>query len=218
MSSKKPWVDPLNIKINDYENWLNQVEPHQSVTYWALIKGKLRAKNYLLWAREHYQLPVLKDSYFAENCNHQLWSQIQSVANWSPEMLPLEQWDGVVFIGCVEPPVDVKWSFPVSYVLASGRSLKKHWQVLQDGESHSSDLSNEPTVVMSELPILESENSSEQTKSVVIPLIPPVPQSVEVDEDAPQIPSLDALAQDELPQIPTLPDEEPHGIPSIPAL
>ncbi|MCB0408256.1 MAG: hypothetical protein KDD34_08635, partial [Bdellovibrionales bacterium] len=36
--------------------------------------------------------------------------------------------------------------------------------------------------------------------------------------DAPQIPSLDALAQDELPQIPTLPDEEPHEIPSIPAL
>lgn len=145
MSNAKPWVKALKINSTDYETWSSEVSSEESVTFWALDKGKIKAQDYLLWAREHYQLPVLKDSWFKKHCNHQLWSQIQSVANWSPHMMPIEEWDGVVYVAVVEPPEDVQWSFPVAYVLAHARSLKSHWKTLQDGPSESeSEATPEP--------------------------------------------------------------------------
>ncbi len=56
--------------------------------------------------------------------------KIQSVANWGPDLLPLEEWDGVIYVACVEPPEDIRWSFPVQYVLASPRDLKIQWERL----------------------------------------------------------------------------------------
>ncbi len=88
----------------------------------------VRSADYLQWAKEFYGLPLVTEDYFRQNANRQLWTRIKSVANWTPSMLPLEEWDGVVFVGCVEPPEDIQWSFPVQYVLASARDLKLHWQ------------------------------------------------------------------------------------------
>ncbi len=134
MSQTKPWVKALKISFNDYEAWSTEVTSEESLTFWALDKGKIKAQDYLHWAREHYQLPVLKDSWFKKHCNHKLWNQIQSVANWSPHMIPIEEWDGIIYVAVVEPPEGVQWSFPVTYVLAHARPLKNHWKALQSGD------------------------------------------------------------------------------------
>lgn len=141
----KPWVSALNIDPNEVMNWAAQVHPDESLTFWCLERGRVPTQPYLEWAKEHYGLAVLKDEYFKTKPNHQLWSQIQTVANWSPSMLPLEEWDGVIFIACVEPPFDVEWSFPVQYVLAPPRALKQRWKQLQKEEPQHSTAQLEAT-------------------------------------------------------------------------
>jgi len=135
MKAVKPWVKPLNVKFQEYETWTTQVDVETSITFWALDRRKLRTQDYLHWAREHYKIPVLKDPYFRDEASGDLYFQMKSVANWSAEMIPLTQWEGIVYVGCVEPPEDVKWSFPVRYVLVSARTLKKFWNQLQHEET-----------------------------------------------------------------------------------
>jgi hypothetical protein len=111
MKTPKPWVKALNVKFQDYETWTTQLAEGQSITFWALDHGKLRTQDYLYWAREHYQLPVLKDGYFRDQASTAMLKQMRSVANWSEEMVPINSWENIIYIACVEPPQEVSWSF-----------------------------------------------------------------------------------------------------------
>lgn len=180
MSQTKPWVKALKINLGDYEEWSESVPSEENITYWALIKGKIKPQDYLHWAREYYQLPVLKEAWFNNHCNHKLWSQIQSVANWSPQMMPIEEWEGTIYVAVVEPPEDCQWSFPVCYVLAPARSLKKHWKALQNGPSQpeSIEIPDTPTTSGEAEPeIYPSDNG-----------LPPIPESLPNIPDALDVP------------------------------
>lgn len=131
MRALKPWVEALKLNPNQVAQWTLDVPKHESVTFWCLDRGLIRAADYFEWAKEFYQLPCLDSEYFQNPANRELWMKIQSVANWNAELLPLEEWDGVVFVGCVEPPENIQWSFPVAYVLVNARDLKLHWERLQ---------------------------------------------------------------------------------------
>lgn len=168
MSDVKPWAKALKISHKDYEEWTTHVPKGESLTFWALEKGRLKPQEYLFWAREHYQLPVLKDQFFKTHLNHELWSQIQSVANWSPHLLPLYQWDGIIYVGCVEPPKDVVWSFPVVYVLASARSLKTYWENLQSSAPQP-NITNEST--SPKAPTKETSDTHDHLANIQIPPI-----------------------------------------------
>jgi hypothetical protein len=135
----KPWVTALQIDEGTFASWIAKVPKHESITFWCLDKGHVRLNDYFNWAMNHYGLPFLKADYFGTPANRDLWSKIQSVANWSPELLPLEEWDGTIFVACVEPPEDIRWSFPVQYILASPQDLKMQWE----------RLNSEPTMVSS---------------------------------------------------------------------
>ena len=100
----------------------------ESFTFWCLQSGRIPLPKYFDWARNYYGLAQLDKKYFTGAANMALWQQIHTVANWSPWMLPLEQWEGVVFIGCVEPPLETNWSFPVKYLLAEPAALEILWQ------------------------------------------------------------------------------------------
>ena len=75
-----------------------RTQKQESFTYWCLKTGRLTSHVYFDWACEHYGLAVVDAQYFKHRPDVDLWNQIHSVANWSPWMLPLEQWDGVIFI------------------------------------------------------------------------------------------------------------------------
>ncbi len=181
-SSYKEWVKALNINPIQVEEWLQQLPRGDSLTFWALEKGKLQVSTYLMWAQEHYGLALLKPDFFQnEHPNRKLWQQIQGVANWSPSLLPLAEWDGVIFVGCVEPPEDIQWSFPVSYLLASHRDLKQLWQDYQVQEKSFNDLPPPPTEQKPDLPPpTQSEAAA--------PLSPPADETPEVSaqEQAPE--------------------------------
>ena len=134
MDQKKPWIEPLKISSEEFQSWSTLKGGEDSVTFWALEKGHLKKDSYFDWARNFYGLSVASDAYFDQPKDQDFWSSIRSVANWSHEMLPLEQWDGVIFVGCVEPHLDVQWSFPVAYILCTPQGLRKRWQDYETAE------------------------------------------------------------------------------------
>lgn len=176
MRSSKPWVQALNIDPHKVKAWALEVPRHESVTFWCLERGHLRSKEYFDWAREHFGLAQVDDEYFKTPANRELWYKIQSVANWSAELLPLEEWDGIVFVACVEPPEDIQWSFPVQYLLASAANLKSHWERLQAEPTRVSmpaidlkSLNLAPTAPIPTQEVPASSASSPAASSVKLP-------------------------------------------------
>lgn len=130
MATTPLWAKALQIPKALLDEWLTIAPIEESFTFWCLFTGRIDINAYFNWAKEQYGLAYLETGYFKQEPNRALWSQIHSVANWSPWMLPIEQWDGVVFVACVEPPSEHTWSFPVSYVLADPNQLEQLWQRL----------------------------------------------------------------------------------------
>ena len=129
MSTQIPWILPLGLKPAEVEHWKLELKPGESLIFRAIEKGRIDWSKYQEWAINFYQLSAVNEDYFLQPPPMEFWKLIQSVANWSPALLPLEEWDGTIFIGCVEPPpADIIWSFPVQFVLASPTSLKNRWQ------------------------------------------------------------------------------------------
>jgi hypothetical protein len=139
MKSIKPWVNEMGVTEAQMTQWSREAPKGKSLTYWCLENGKIPTDEYLFWARNHYGLAVLKPEFFEQSPNFDLWRNIASVANWSAEMVPLHEWDGVVFVGCVEPLDDISWSFPVRYIIADAQSLASSWQTLQTGPAVQRD-------------------------------------------------------------------------------
>ncbi len=130
MKTVKDWVSGLKISSEKYESWLREAPAGESFTYWCLQTGRLDENAYIEWAREFYHLPSLNSEFFARPPRHDLWQSIQSVANWSASLIPIAEWDGVIYIVCVEPSPETRWSFPVQYLLARAHDLKNFWQAL----------------------------------------------------------------------------------------
>ena len=131
----KPWVENLGINPKEFSSWSEQTPRSESVTFWCLVNGKLNEDQYLNWARDHYELLSINAEFFKIPPNFTLWNKIKTVANWSKELVPICEWDGTVFVACVEPLLDVKWSFPVQYVLASASDLQSHWELLNSSSA-----------------------------------------------------------------------------------
>ncbi len=136
MKTVKDWVSGLKISAEKYQSWLSEAPADESFTFWCLQTGRIPQDEYTAWARDYYGLPSLGPEFFAQGASTELWTAIQGVANWSAAMVPIAQWDNVVYIACVEP-TDVKWSFPVQQVLASAKDLKQFWQTLVMTEERS---------------------------------------------------------------------------------
>lgn len=132
MTSMKSWVEALQIPEASFELWRRESPKNTNFTFWCLQSGKISPDKYLNWAQEHFQLARINSEFFKSKPNVQLWKKIKTVANWSPEMIPISEWDGTIFIACIEPNWDIKWSFPVQYLLANPHDLKNYWQALVD--------------------------------------------------------------------------------------
>lgn len=200
MSTQIPWILPLGLKPDEVEHWKLEIKPGESLTFRALEKGQIQWPTYQQWAMEYYQLPAVNDEYFREPASLEFWKLIQNVANWSPSLLPLEQWDGTIFIGCVEPPsTEIQWSFPVQFVLASPSSLKNRWQKYQQQESAPTVTIAPPIVTepATEIPTIETpaEVAAEAPEGILLSPIetpPPIelniPSEDQPVEEVPQAP------------------------------
>lgn len=131
MSDTKAWAQPFQVSSETYADWGQQAPSDRDFTYWCLETGRLSEGQYLNWAREHYGLASLEPEFFQTSPDLVLWSRVAAEGNWYEWMLPVGEWEGVVFVACVEPPRQVDWDFPVRFVLAPASGLRVAWQLLQ---------------------------------------------------------------------------------------
>ena len=137
MKSAKEWLSALDIREEDFASWARMAPSQDSLTFWCIDTGKIDGSQYINWARDHFGLASVESNFFDTEPNVDFWQKIESVANWSAEMVPVGEWDNTVFIACVEPRSDVRWSFPVRYLLALPTDLKKYWSNLQTTKERS---------------------------------------------------------------------------------
>ena len=102
------------------------------MTYWALSENKLPAEPYFNWARDHFEVSSLNQEAHKIELDLSLWERVQTLPHWSCEVIPITEWDGVIFIACTEPCTDINWNFPVQYILTHPTQLEHFWNQLSD--------------------------------------------------------------------------------------
>ena len=124
----KEWQTVFQISDDIFEEW-KRLAKSTPITYWALKNNKINQKKYFEWASLRYSIPVLKNS-FIENSliSQELWNRVKHHSPWNKTLLPIYEWENMVFVGCVEPP-DIKKQSIIP-ILASPDNLQIIWQKL----------------------------------------------------------------------------------------
>ena len=139
------WQTAFNIhpdRLHELEEWCSK-DPkrcQQSLLYWALEQKLLSIQDYLIWAKQKHQMPLIKENFFLEqDPNLKLLEHIkygEKQLPWSMELLPLFHWKDCLFIACIEKPseewklVFEKEGFHVQFVLGSIHGMKAWHQKL----------------------------------------------------------------------------------------
>ena len=218
MKDRKQWVDALQIDPSEVNKWLEEVTSPDVLTFWSLDRGKVDQEKYFHWAKEHYGLARLKDDFFKQPVNTALWTQIENIANWSQQMIPVHEWDGVIFVACVEPDLEIKWSFPVQYVLASPQNLKSHWEALNSGiveeveaEPVAPAITDTPAEPVTDTAVPTETPEVPEVPNVISEEIPEAPEGISFNFDTNADGSPEEPVADE-DEIVTSPGETPIGL------
>lgn len=94
----------------------------------AIAEGHLSEANYLTWACENYQQPVLDVLFFSSPRAPQkdVWLKWKDAFTWSSTCLPIGEWDGHLIIGSLEP-LDLPAELSGLYVFSPAAPLQELW-------------------------------------------------------------------------------------------
>jgi hypothetical protein len=127
MTNSFLWAQALEISNESLSSWRKDVPSGTSLLFWALTNGKAPVGSYLHWAQGEYGLPVLTDNFMLAPTGLQTWEKFKGMNIWSEELIPVAEWDGVLFVATSEPNQNMTWSIPVKYVLADPNLMLKMW-------------------------------------------------------------------------------------------
>lgn len=106
------------------ESFSKQTE-NLSFTAFVLQQKIIEIEDYLAWAQVEFNYVILSNDYFQMNSpDRKFWSRWQDRHPWNSECLPVGEWDGVLFVGCIEKPLDFNSSISVCFALCSPVHLK----------------------------------------------------------------------------------------------
>ncbi len=91
--------------------------------------GQIEASAYLNWASQFFLLPSLDSQFFIKVDIKEIWKKYSDLRLWSPEMLPVGEWENRLMVACASPPTEFKMTSiePPVFVLASPLDLRKTW-------------------------------------------------------------------------------------------
>jgi hypothetical protein len=169
MVAKHPWAQPLQISPEQIAAWRGQAPEHESLLAWCFEKKKVSEQIYLAWAQKHYQLPIVREEFFDLRPSPALFEKVRSLAPWSRTLFPVAEWDGVVFVACLEPAdLQLLPDTQFRYVLAPLSGLTKHWDTLTAPQEFTA------TAAPAEAPAQATADESAEVLE-----LPPVPMSTQ---------------------------------------
>ena len=122
------WMQIIQKDIEPLKQWYQSQQPKGSLLYWAMKKGDLSEQSYFDWAQDQYGLAYLKSDFFQKKTNQTLWQKYVNVHKWTNECFPVAEWDGTLFVACLEPPEDLP-NFPKMVpVLTNPENLDLYWK------------------------------------------------------------------------------------------
>lgn len=132
MKHLKSWSTYFNIPQDQLEVWRGEVPLGSSLIYWVLSEKKISVDAYMNWARDYLGIPSLSDNFSQMKLDLKLWKRVQGLPQWSFELVPLAEWDGVVFVACVDANLEESFDFPVQYILGTPDQLDFFWNKLNE--------------------------------------------------------------------------------------
>ncbi len=130
MLNAQNWVEALQINPEKLSEWSALAPDGVPLLVWCLQEGHIPVDKYLEWASHHFQIPVVKRAYFegafSTETALKLHKEATTSVEWTPWFFPVEQWENVTLVACVEPPAD--FAEPnFRCVLADALMLKEAW-------------------------------------------------------------------------------------------
>jgi len=133
--TKTSWQEHFKSSIENAENLYSKDSTNVSLLLFCLRAKMIPIHEYLEWAKENFELPVLSSQFFKIHQPKKEFFKIwQKIYNWSPECLPIAEWDGALIIACLEIPQDYKNLNPTIFVLASHQVLDTTWEIYQKSD------------------------------------------------------------------------------------
>src|SRR5687768_463953 len=103
MNSNFVWSQHFPVPEADIQTWHNEASEKKSLLLWCMEKGTIEPHEFLNWARDNYRVPSVGTQFFNTNKNTSFWAKIKDQAAWSEEIVPISEWDGVLYVACLEP-------------------------------------------------------------------------------------------------------------------
>lgn len=130
MANNTIWIEKFKISSDLKAEFEKSSSSDKSFLIWCLENGHVNEREYLSWASEEFQLPVVSAAFFGDDDSLEKWRTIWPSARllhtWEPSLLPLDESAGVFRVGCLEIP-ELKLEQPVAYVLAPLSGMKTLW-------------------------------------------------------------------------------------------
>lgn len=126
MSTHQNWVEALNISPENLSSWSAQAPSGTPLLVYCLEQGFIAIDAYFQWAQKQFEVPVLDSRFFLENFDASSLKDASAQGDWHPWQFPVENWDGVTIVACVEvPAAEDRGNY--QYVLADPRAMRDVW-------------------------------------------------------------------------------------------
>ena len=116
MKQAVPWGDPLGITNQQLEEWLDQAPEGVSLAGWCIENRVLDEPKYLEWAQNFYGLSILRTEFFESQAPRDLSRLMDDT--WPAYVVPVADWEGVIFLACTEPCYNFQTPPSIQWVLA----------------------------------------------------------------------------------------------------
>jgi hypothetical protein len=131
------WASRFGISDREIADLKIQLADQDDPLRWILAKGYIPTNDYIRWAMDQYSLPSVNDDYFSVPVDQVYWEAVKNEFAWTSAFFPLAEWQGVMLIGCVEPP---NFHFPLHtphrFVIASAHALEHRYRELEPSHIH----------------------------------------------------------------------------------
>lgn len=137
--TKVTWQDHFKGAIQNAENLYSKDSTDVSLLMFCLRSKLIPSAEYLAWAKENFQIPVLSEKFFqVHKPQQELYKKWQKVYKWTNECMPVAEWDGVLIVSCLEIPENYSYAIPTTFVLTSHEVLDQTWLVYNKSQKSAS--------------------------------------------------------------------------------
>ena len=143
------------------ENWKKHFKVPEDSSSLNLLevlqKNIINETEYQKWASCYYNIPVLQSTYFDAHPSIQknLWEKVKNKATWSASLLPIAEWQGILYIACLEPK-SLPFHQPVVWLIASQKMMQTLWEKIQEDHQQKKPVQSE--ITHSQIPSIKNDD------------------------------------------------------------